>query len=329
VGTGLSPSSQDGIWIPEVRKQFNNFQKLYTDNITKLAEIEEKMGLGGNHIIDVTKNKVETIGLVMNDYGSFRIDKVGKITNDAVEIDSFGVYPRQKESPMLEYVHVDDLPGGTYTLNVANRYNVQVGAGGLSLKSYGRVDVSGTITNIGGQQVNIASENEVNIDGGERLSLEANIVSIKNKQSGKVLIDSSLGVNGNMIVRGGLHVEGELSLNHVTAPCEFQETEMTKLFGKLLQGLEFNAFISNTLGNTPTGEVTDATLVGGQCTITVTNDSNDDKVRMYDHSHIFRNLPLTLKNSNQQVRDAVQANNTTTLNIANPIVNEKKKTSLT
>ena len=329
VGTGVSPSSQDGIWNPEVRKQFNNFQTLYTDNITKLAEIEEKMGLGGNHIIDVTKNKVETIGLVMNDYGSFRIDKVGKITNDAVEIDSFGVYPRQKESPMLEYVHVDDLPGGTYTLNVANRYNVQVGAGGLSLKSYGRVDVSGTITNVGGQQVNIASENEINIDGGERLSLEANIVSIKNKQSGQVLIDSSLGVNGNMIVRGGLHVEGELSLNHVTAPCEFQETEMTKLFGKLLQGLEFNAYISNTLSNTPTGAVTDATEVGGQCTITVTNDSNDDKVRMYDHSHIFRNLPLTLKNSNQQVRDAVQANNTTTLNIANPIVNEKKRTTPT
>ena len=142
------------------------------------------------------------------------------------------------------------------------------------------------------------------------------------------MVDSSLGVNGNMIVRGGLHVDGELSLNHITAPCEFQETEMTKLFGKLLQGLSFTANISKTLSNDLTGDPA-ASQVGGECTITVTADSNDDKVRMYDHSHIFRNLPLTLKDSNQQVRDAVQANNTTTLNIANPIVNEKKTTSPT
>ena len=303
----------DGIWAEEVKKSYQQYTDLYKGSITQLAEIEKNMGIGGNQIIDITKNKIETIGLVMNDFGSIRLDTVGKIYNDAVWVDKLGVYEHKKESPLLEYVHVDDMPGGTYTLNVANRYNVQVGAGGLSLKSYGRVDLSGTITNVGGQQVNISSENEVNINGGERLTLEADIVSIKNKQSGQVLIDSNFGVNGNVVVRGGMHVDGEMSVNHVTAPTELQETELTKLFGKLLKGLTFDCYI----GGVESGP-------GTKGSIKLTADSNDNKVQMYDHSHIFRNLPLTLTDTNEEVREIAESNNETEINAATEVYNRRK-----
>ena len=39
-----------------------------------------------------------------------------------------------------------------------------VGAGGINLKSYGPTNISGSITNIAGQQVNVGSENEINLD---------------------------------------------------------------------------------------------------------------------------------------------------------------------
>ncbi|MCK5604019.1 hypothetical protein KAR91_19185, partial [Candidatus Pacearchaeota archaeon] len=227
-GTGFSPSSENGIWEPDPRKTLDAYKSQYKSQITKLADIEKKMGLGGNYIIDITKNKVETIGLVMNDFGNIRMDDIGKISNNGVSIDEDGAFVRMKESPMFEYVHVDDLPGGSYSLNVANRFNVLVGAGGLSMKSYGSVEVSGTITNVAGEQLNLSSEFETNIQGGKRLSLEADLVSIKNKQGGQVLIDSNLGVNGNAIIKGGLHVDGELSVNHITAPLEYQETEDTQ-----------------------------------------------------------------------------------------------------
>ena len=322
-GTGISPSSMDGIWAEETKKSYNEYSKLYKSNIKLLAEIEKNMGIGGNHIIDITKNKIETVGLVMNDFGSIRMDTVGKIYNDAVFIDNIGVYEHQKESPLIEYVHVDDMPGGTYTLNVANRYNVQVGAGGLSLKSYGRVDVSGTITNVGGQQVNISSENEVNINGGERLTLEANILTLKNKQSGQVLVDSNFGVNGNAIIRGGLHVDGELSCHHVTAPTEMQETEDTIVWGKLLQGLTFKC-------NLRGGTHVDAALASDNharwsgATLTLIANSNEDHVRMYPHSHIFRNLPLTLTDTNEEVRNIAKVNNTDELNAPTQINNRHK-----
>jgi len=176
----------------------------------------------------------------MNDFGSIRVDEVGKIHNNEIVVHKQGVFTNQEESPMVEYVHVDDLPGGNYTLNVCNRYNVQVGAGGLSMRSYGPVDIAGTITNISGTQVNIGSENEVNIDGGRRVNIAADILCLRarnkdnREQDEQVLVDGNLGVKTNVVIGGGMHVEGEVSLNHVTAPCEVQQTEETDVTGTTL-----------------------------------------------------------------------------------------------
>lgn len=310
-GTGLSPSSMDGIWVEEIRKSYSQYQQLYQSNITKLAALEEKMGIGGSQIIDITKNKIETIGLVMNDFGSIRVDTIGKMYRSGILVDNLGVYESREESPLIEYVHVDDLPGGTYTLNVANRYNVQTGAGGLSLKSYGRADLSGTITNIGGQQVNISSENEVNINGGRRLTLEADIVALKNKQSGQILLDSNVGVNGNVVIRGGMHVDGELTVNHITAPTEFQETELTSVYAKPVTGKKIGEVVISSGSSAGTWPV-------------YGTGAEEDSVLCYPHSHHFRNIPLTLTDINEQVREIAKANNSTEINAASAVNNRKK-----
>ena len=309
-GTGISPSSQDGDWMVDPRKSIEQYRDLYKKEITRLADIEKKMGLGGNHIIDITKNKVETIGLVMNDFGNVRMDSVGKITNDGVYVDNLGAYVHMKESPMFEYVHVDDMPGGSYSLNVANRYNILVGAGGLSMKSYGSVEMSGTITNVGGEQLNLSSEFETNISAGNRLSIESDIVSIKNRQGGQVLIDSNFGVNGNAVIKGGLHVDGELSVNHVTAPLEYQVTETTGVMGELVPGA--------TIG---TVWVPWKHFVGALPVFAVPGKNT---INTYSHDHAFANLPLDLKGSNEKVREEAKANNVPVTNPARPIVNTKK-----
>lgn len=313
-GTGKSPSSMDGSWVAESLKDYENLKNLYDSKIIELAEIESKMGIGGNCIIDVTKHKVETIGLVMNDFGSIRVDLIGKISNSGVLIDDNGVFIAQKESPITEYVHVDDMPGGNYTLNVCNRYSLNVGAGGLGIKSYGPVNISGTVTNIGGVQVNLSSQTEMNINADKRLLLQSEIIILKNKSGGQVLVDSNLGVNGNCIVRGGMHVDGELSVNHITAPYEMQTTELTKVLAKLLSGLQFTCNIS---GVEPGPGVSGAI-------VTLIADSNDNKVECYDHSHHFKNIPLRLLSGNDQVRIAAKNNNNAEINPALPIINEYK-----
>jgi hypothetical protein len=309
-GSGMSPSTMGGDYAPDPRKEFTGsgngqFEKLVKSVSVKLKDIEKQLGRGGNQIVKVAKHKVETIGLAMNNFGSIRVDDKGKIYRDSVIIHPEGVFNSKAPSPLIEYVHVDDLPGGTYTLNIANRWNAQIGAGGVSFKSYGPVDIGGSIVNMAGEQVNVTSQSEVNIDGGKRLTLVADILSIRQRNRKQVLVDSNLGVSQNVVIGGGLHVEGETSLHHVTAPCEIQQTELAKVYAKLLSGLKFSAKISSSLKGTVTSkDFGSAVAIGGNCTITLTAPSNDDKVLCYDHSHHFKNLPLTLKENNDGVRSA-------------------------
>ena len=311
-GTGLSPSSMNGEWEVEPLKASDgsslNFDIEFQSAIKELFEIEKKLGHGGSEFIDIAKHKSETIGLIMNDFPSVRIDEVGKINRDKVVIHPEGTFNSQKASPLIEYVHVDDLPGGSYTLNVCNKWNVQVGSGGISMKTSGSVDIGGTITNIAGDQVNVGSAREVNIDGGERLSMVADIISIRQRNRGQVLVDSNLGVSQNVIIGGGLHVEGELTCNHITAPVEIQETDPVTIFGQLLEGCQW---VCNINGGThvDAANSSDNHPNWTGATITITRDSNDDRVRMYPHTHAFRNVPLNLKTDNDAVRKDAMDNN--------------------
>jgi hypothetical protein len=197
-------------------------------------------------------------------------------------------------TPLVEYVHVQDLPGGTSTLNVSNRYNVIVGAGGLNLKSYGPTNVVGTITNVTGEQVNVGSSNEVNIDG-KVVNISADILRLRNKRQRQILVDGSLGVSKNVLIGGGMLVEGETYLQHVTAPREYQLTESTKV--RLTPGASYGASFTGTINGTP----------GSSWTGTITVDTND--IIIENHSHAFANLPLTLKDTNNAVRTAAASLN--------------------
>ena len=189
-GSGKIQGSMDGSYAAEPKKQAASWLTEAKRVIGELADIESGLGMGGSEVINVAKHKTETIGMVMNDFGSVRIDTQGKFYKNELKILAGGVVNNRVTSPVVEYVHVDDLPGGSYTLNVCNRWNVQVGAGGVSMKSYGPVDIGGTVVNLGGTQVNIGSEKEVNIDGGKRLNLVSDILTLRQRTGGQVLVDS-------------------------------------------------------------------------------------------------------------------------------------------
>lgn len=316
-GVGKSLSTQNGNWDIDDRKE--NLKTIIESNLKKLTDIELELGLGGSEIIEISKHKLETVGTLMNDFGSIRLDKIGKLINNEVLVDNTSTYTNKSESPLLEYVHVQDLPGGNYTLNVSNRYNVMVGAGGLNLKSYGPVNISGTITNVAGEQVNIGSDNEINIDS-NTINISAEILRLRNKRQRQILVDNSLGVSANVIIGGGLSVEGETYLQHVTAPVEYQVTETAQ--SNLKTGATFRATLSNP-SSTDTGSQGAGIRVGD---VTLKIVSSDNNV-VDSHSHIFKNLPLTLETDNQGVRTAAQNNNINTGNVrsvAEPQHNEKK-----
>jgi len=319
-GSGKSPSSRDGDWDVETDKEKHVIDNLQT-KIQKIIATEKKLGLGGSEIVNITKHKIENIGLIYNDFPSVRIDEVGKIENYQVQSFDKGVVTTKKESALLEYVHQDDFPGGDYTQNIGNKWNVLVGSGGVSIKSTGGVDIGGTITNIAGQQVNISSEYEINMSS-KRIDIAAEMLTLRNKHSRQVLIDSNLGVSQNVVIQGGAHIEGELSVHHVSAPVEVQETEPIVLFGKLLEGLTFDVNIQggSMLNHPKPGRP----LACNGCTLTLVAPSNDNLVESYPHTHPFKNLPLKLYADKDGVRAVGKELNSHVRSQADPVVHEKK-----
>lgn len=206
-----------------------------------IMEYEAEFGNGGDDMNHVTGNKVETIGAIFNDLPSFRIDPVGKIRDSRTYIGLFGTYVAMKETPLVEYVDVDNVPGGDYDVTVGNKYTLTVGSKGIRVKTTGPLDIYGTIVNFTGEQINISSNNEVIIDGGERLELRASVINIKPKIESApelgatniprtadqyVMLDGNVGVKGNMTVVGGTHHEGEVFMHHMVAPDFRYQTEI-------------------------------------------------------------------------------------------------------
>lgn len=226
---GQSPSSFNGIWTPDAEKIA--LPQKYKSILPALAELEAAMGKGGSEIIEIEKNKVENIGLVTNDWGAIRVDQYGKCEPAQVQV--FPGFTRiiPQPSPLIEIVNVDDLPGGTYSLNVGNKFNLLVGAGGINMKSYGVINIAGAVTTIAGEQVNIGSANEINIDGGKRLSLVGDIVSIAQRNRAQVLVDSDLGVTGKTIIRGALYVEGPIYTHEIQSVGKLQQTNKVRPHG--------------------------------------------------------------------------------------------------
>ena len=296
-GSGESPSSYNGIWTPEDKDNLVVTQLRL--KIQDLINTEKKLGLGGSEIVNITKHKIENIGLIYNDFPSTRIDEIGKINDHEVKVFNKGVAVTKKESALIEYVHVDEFPGGSYTQNIGNKWNVVVGSGGVSIKSTGGVDIGGTITNIAGQQINVSSEYETNISS-KRVNISAEMLTLRNKNNRQVLVDSNLGVSQNIVVGGSMHVEGELSVHHITAPVEIQETESVLLYGELVAG---------------------ETVTDGNGKAIATANS----VKIYAHSHPFKNVPLKLMSSKDDVRKvAAKTTDNQGRTAAIPVVHERK-----
>ena len=322
---GLSTSTENGIWVPDPRKELI---RQFTESILpELTDIEKNLGIGGSEIIHITKHKTETIGMVVNEYGSIRFDPVGKMLSSELLIDDLGTYTNYEPSPMIEYTHVQDLPGGTYTLNVGNRWNVLVGAGGINLKTLGNLNMTGMVMNIAGEQVNVSSQNEVNLNA-KTINISAEILRLRNTRQKQILIENNLGVSSNLIVGGGLSVEGEVFLQHVTAPAEYQVTLPTTSYGTLLPGalpglitipeVGPGLFVTVTLGGkVGTFPVFGSIIAPGTLT---TADPIPDNVLVSDHSHIFKNIPLTLYDKNSEVRQDAKALN----NNPDPVVAERR-----
>lgn len=327
-GTGFAPSSQGGEFEPDERKE--QIGKMYEQSAPTLSKAEQDMGEGGNFVTEVAKNIVISCGTVFNDLDSIRVDPKGKLIDTGFDIDKKGMYPVQDASPLIEPKHVDDLSGGTVTVIANNKAAFIVGAGGLKIQSAGINEISGSVTNITGEQVNISSSNEVNL-GGSRLNITSKALSLK-PSGGQLVVDSNLAVKSNLMVQGGAMINGPLFCNGISGPMSYQLTEellesygttndkVNKLIGYIPEGtvidFTFDAELDITDPATPDKSVkipkdtaiklktSDNVPVKSKGDGSVSPDNQS--VRLYSHRHVFRNINLNLDGNSENINEAAK-----------------------
>ena len=319
-GPGLNAATEEGEWA------INPEKESIPEDLLALQEeinpVEQRMGNGGDEEEFTYRNKLEVVGAATNDYPSVRIDPEGRSQPSEVNVGVDTSYVNVDSVPHVEEVdNSSAFPVGNYTLNVGNKYDVVVGSGGIQLKTSGPVEIGGTSLKMSAHKINLQSAAGINITSENIVELQsAKTIALRSNR--QILVEPGLGVKNNVIVGGSTYAEGETYLHHVTAPVEVQQTHETIVFSKLLKGLKFKATIKGF------SQLEDLFSGKTDVTITLKEDSNDDKIEALPHSHHFNNLPLRLTDSNISLREIAQGEG---INIngyqaaAQPIVHEFKE----
>ena len=297
--------------LPDTDSAKSTITQAIIDKAAELTAAEVKMGFGGNSIETITKHKIMAVGLLMNTFDSMKITSVNKtVYNKLIVSVDTGVEVASEDIDQVDYAYIADPPGGNYTQSIANKYNILVGSGGYSLYTTGPITTDGGIIKNTGVQVNLASREDFNIDGGTNLSIIADIISIRSRQQQQVLVNDSLGVSQNVIIGGGAYVNGETYVQHITAPDEIQYTEPN--FPALISAPNMATIQGRIMPfpiNGPFIRVGDLVKISFVPSTEPLFDAMNGLTADLTHVHPFHNIPLTLLAEPIYVQEAATALN--------------------
>lgn len=314
----LSPSSQDATAISSPKlAAVNGITQLLA---SQLSTIEKGLGEGGNEIIQIAKHKTEIIGAIHNIRDSVRIIADGKSEVQRIKLDSYGSYSKYAAFQHVEPVAQFPFPCGTSS-TTASKYSLIVGSGGVEIKTIGVLNISSRITTIAGSdELNLSSAKSINIKGSCIVigsNEEDSNSTLILRDADQVVVDSNLGVSRNIIVGGGMSIEGNLCVRSVSAPVELQQTEYIETFGETVPGKAIGWCLVD-------GDY--ITVYGGTVIGEAINSLSDpNSIKIYTHNHNFKNLPLTLHESIIDIPNVNEFNDPKTLVAANPVAHGMKK----
>jgi hypothetical protein len=330
--------------------------------LTKVSEnlipIEADIKAGGTQLITYEKDKHETIGSVVNTFPCIRKDDSGEFRPKSVNIEGKGAFVNHSPVSYTEEVENSRFPCGTYSVNVSNKYDLSVGAGGADISTLGNMKMgSGGRTLISAaEEMNISSGNgNTNIRAKHNISLNADSVTLESPN--QVVVNANLGVAKNAIINGCAFVDGELYVNHITCPAEVQYTGGgLGSFGQLMVNAGPTGNIKGKGGGGAIIGYADVSYIKKLLT-TVLKDSRGDghkyswdmpdkvpvmvlpdssiglassvgntkasnpeySVFMYPHLHAFNNIPLSFTTGNEEMRARASILNSGNIGVASPI----------
>lgn len=326
-----SSSTQGGDYPVNTSKE--SIPDLITKTQEELIPIEANLGDGGSMNVNVARNVRWVVGAAVNNNPQANVDMVGKQSPNAVVVTGDGTTTAVTGTPQVNEIDNHSMfPCGTFTLEIGNGFNVKAGGGGISLVTSGSINIaSDTVLKIGGLQTVVGSKDVV-IKGDTNVSIESPNLNLTSEN--QILVNGNLGVNSNLLLKGGGYVNGELFVNHITAPREIQQTLVgfTKegAYGFLIAGAKITGFLTlNNVACTTNNGATIISIIKQPFTIDLDQQTNL-AVELTPHGHEFPNIPLTLAESSGNtsaqgaLRTAAGELNANTPAGATGIVNDSK-----
>ena len=279
-----------------------------------LTPIEKEIGESVDEILLTTNNLTHVIGSERNNLPQGWIGDTGRMVPKAVVVTEGGVTVAQAGTPLYqEKDNFSTFPVGSYNLVINNRFTVNAGGGGILLESPGRIEILSEtgVVKVGAYQL-VQGAEDVQITGTKNVSIVSENLNLTSPT--QVLVNSNLGVCSNLLVQGGAYINGDVVVNHITAPMEVQQTicGFTEggAYGFLRQGGIFS--VEEITGTLDTLTLGCFCVCAGSLKLKIANTSGV-LVELTPHSHEFPNIPLTLTGGHSDTRKAATTFNSTSV----------------
>jgi hypothetical protein len=341
------------VHILNVQKQSKeNHQEVLTKVAEDLISTESSIKAGGNQITSYEKDKHVSIGAVVNTFPCLRKDASGEFRPKSITIEGKGSFVNYAPVSYTEEVENSRFPCGTYSLNVANKYDLSVGAGGANIATGGnmRLGSKGRTLITATEEINVASGNgNVNIRAAHNVSLKGDSLTLETPN--QVVVNANLGVAKNAIINGCAFVDGELYVNHITCPAEVQYTGGgIGSFGQLMTSsgstgsdkggggttviayadVSYIKSLYNSIGAPKSAwsgpDKVPVLILSDGGTNLASNAGNggsrsnpEYSVFVYPHEHPFNNIPLSFTTGNEEMRARASILNSGNIGTASPI----------
>jgi hypothetical protein len=277
-GTCGNPLCHNG-QIPEPSRAIAEANKIaaqqYQDQQSDIQELESKLGMGGTHIIQTPKdmyfgagigavnsaNPYAYIGKNSNSYHSAPADKTPTVLiNKADGFDAVA----HNDVPMI--------PGGNLVYKAVNKIQFIAGTPGMEFNTGGKIKINAGDLEItachsdlilASKYTTVVKGKGVHIDVDDSDGTGGFLINAKRSR-----VAGSLSVDADMAVKGGLTLDGELSVPFLAMPSMRTKTTVSSGPDSVTNAAQWSAAASSAYGNNlATNQVTHYAEVGYLATI--------------------------------------------------------------
>lgn len=208
-----------------------------------IAQYEAEMGPpGGNRTTVIVGNETLQVGLIVNKVKSYKSVEGGVSVPSHVLIGDRGSCAGSTSTTYVYGTNPLSSPGGNYTIVVSNKFTIIAGAQGLDINTNGPINIAGGITKISAPQLTIGGSTGQTTLEGKHVQINGGTIALcPTDNHNQVLIQGTLGVQANVVVAGGVHVDGDISFTSGTCPSKIVRTKFAAAAGQSTGSAQWSA----------------------------------------------------------------------------------------